>query len=372
MRYPRFVILATMACSILAASVPVGGENDSDTQSRIRVPVDSVGYALNPAQIEQVVALSDSLEAKWLDQGRSDLEQHGGEAMIGCIAPHDDYLYAGRVYIHVMKRIEAPVVVLIGVCHAARRKGIQGKLVFEDHAAWTGPYGNVPVSGVRDQIIESLPPELVLVSDELHAAEHSLEAFIPFLQFFEPEVEIVPVLVTRLPGDLLEEAGKGFAAALERICSDKGWELGKDIAIVISADCVHYGDEAWGGRNYAPFGVGAEGFGRGVAQDLDIANSTLIGEIDGSKIDLFRERVERDDLEWPYKVTWCGVYSIPFGLTVLADYADRTGRGSPIGHLLRYGTSLDPGMLPGEIHGLGTTNISTMRHWVGYAAVGFW
>ena len=244
--------------------------------------------------------------------------------------------------------------------------------MFYEYSAWAGPFGEVPVSGIRDQIIEALPPELVLVSDELHAAEHSLEAFIPFLQFFEPAVEIVPVLVTRLPGGLFERAGKGFAAALERICSDKGWELGEDIAIVISADCVHYGDEAWGGRNYAPFGVGAEGFGRGVAQDLDIVNSTLIGEIDGSKIGLFRELVERDDLEWPYKVTWCGVYSIPFGMTVLAEYTDRVGREKPMGHLLRYGTSLDPGKLPAEIHGLGTTNISTLRHWVGYAAVGFW
>ena len=361
-----------MACFFLGASVPAGGENESDTQAKVRVPVDSVGYALKPDQIEQVVTLSDSLEANWLDQGRMELEQHGGEAMIGCIAPHDDYLYAGRVYIHVMKRIEAPVVVLIGVCHAARRKGIQGKLVFDDYGAWAGPYGDVPVSGVRDQIIESLPPELVLVSDELHAAEHSLEAFIPFLQFFDPAVEIVPVLVTRLRGGLLERAAAGFAAALERVCSDRGWELGKDIAIVISADCVHYGDEAWGGRNYAPFGVGAEGFGRAVAQDLDIVNSSLVGEIDGSKIGLFREQVERDDLEWPYKVTWCGVYSIPFGLAVLADCADRAGREKPIGHLLRYGTSLDPGMLPAEIKGLGTTNISTLRHWVGYAAVGFW
>ncbi|MCK4349323.1 MAG: hypothetical protein KAX13_00610 [Candidatus Krumholzibacteria bacterium] len=87
MRSSPFVILMAMVCSFLGASVPAGGENESDTQTKVRVPVDSVGYALKPAQIEQVVTLSDSLEAKWLDQGRMELEQYGGEAMIGCIAP---------------------------------------------------------------------------------------------------------------------------------------------------------------------------------------------------------------------------------------------------------------------------------------------
>jgi len=105
-------------------------------ETGIRVPVDSVGYALRPGQIERVIALSDSLEADLLARYER-FGEHG--RMIGAIAPHDDHLYAGRVYVHAMRRVEAPLAVLVGVCHAARRKGIEGKLVFDTHAAWAGP-----------------------------------------------------------------------------------------------------------------------------------------------------------------------------------------------------------------------------------------
>jgi len=76
----------------------------------VRAPVDSVGYALRPEQIERVIALSDSLEAELLARNER-FEELGG--MIGAIAPHDDHLYAGRVYVHALRRVEAPLAVLV-------------------------------------------------------------------------------------------------------------------------------------------------------------------------------------------------------------------------------------------------------------------
>ena len=108
------------------------------------------------------------------------------------------------------------------------------------------------------------------------------------------------------------------------------------------------------------------------AQDRDIIDRALVGPVDAGRVAGFRELVERDDLEWPYKVTWCGVYSIPFGLTCLAELARLEGRAAPEGILLRYGTSLESAEAGLALEGLGTTNVATLRHWVGFAGIGYW
>lgn len=340
-----------------------------DAAPAVRMPADTVGYATTPADIEAVIALAESLEA---DRTAANVERFsltGEKRIVGAIAPHDDYLYAGRVYVHALREIRTPLVVMFGVCHAARRRGLEGRLIFDSFDAWRGPYGECAVSPLRDEVVESLPPGIVLVSDDLHAGEHSLEAFVPFLQYYNREVRILPVLVTRLAGPLFAEAAARMTDALHAVTKDRGMELGTDYTILISADCVHYGDDRWGGRNYAPFGVDRVGYERAVAQDLSIARTCLAQPLSGESIARFRERVERDDLAWPYKVTWCGVYSIPFGLSVLLGVAERAGGEPPAGCLLRYGTTIDPGPLPLGETGLGVTNINTLRHWVGHAAI---
>jgi AmmeMemoRadiSam system protein B len=348
------------------------GAERPDGKSGLRMPVDTVGYARASADIEAVIALADSLEADRYAENEERFGRAEEARMVGAIAPHDDHLYAGRIYVHALREIRAPLVVLFGVCHAARRRGLQGKLVFDSFEAWKGPYGPCAVSPLRDEVIAALPPGMVRVSNELHALEHSLEAFIPFLQHYFRDVRILPVLVTRLEGPLFAEAAARMADALHEVTSRRGMELGTDYTILISADCVHYGDDRWGGRNYAPFGVDREGYDKAVAQDLSIVRTCLARTLSGESIACFRERVERDDLEWPYKVTWCGVYSIPFGLSVLLGVAERAGREPPAGHLLRYGTSIDPGPMHLGETDLGVTNINTLRHWVGYVAVGYW
>jgi AmmeMemoRadiSam system protein B len=365
-RLVNTVRFAVVAYSFLAAVAAPGSCVET---GGVRAPVDSVGYALTVAQIAAVVHLGDSLEAERLASAAAMIPEG---TMIGAISPHDDYLYAAPVYVHVMRRVEAPVAILIGVCHAARRQGIQGKLVFDSHRAWAGPYGDCPVSRIREEIIDALPADLVMVSDELHRGEHSLEAFIPFLQYYRPGIEIVPVLVTRMPGGLFDRASAELAGVLHRIFGERAWRLGEDVMVLISADCVHYGDDRWGGSDYAPFGVGREGYEFGVEQDRSIIEGSLTGEIGPEKVALFRERIERDDLHEPYKITWCGVYSIPFGLTVISKLAESEGRGRPVGRLLRYGTSVENDGLPLEVGGLGVTSINTLRHWVGYSAIGYW
>jgi AmmeMemoRadiSam system protein B len=364
---------AVLATAILLLDFGVAGQAGAGNPAAlIRMQKDTIGYATNPAQVEALVALIDSLEEGRFASNEAAFPKMKTAPMIGAICPHDDYLYAGRGYVHVMREVKAPTVVLFGVSHTARRRGIQNKLIFGDFSAWKVGGRLCPVSPLRDDIVKSLPPDLVLVNDTIQSEEHSLEGFIPILQHFDPTVSIVPILVTRLNEELREEAADTLATILAKQLEKRGWKLGIDVVILISADCVHYGDEEWGGRNYAPFGTGTKGYEMGVAQDVSVIKSSLVGTIGPEKIGTFREMVDSNDFLQPYKITWCGVYSIPFGLSILDRLCARLHHTAPEGYMLVYGTSINPKKLRLEYTGLGTTAIATLSHWVGYTAVGYW
>ncbi len=367
-RYRFPLALGAMAGLALAAFAAA----PSLAEPSIRSQKDTIGYATAPAQVAALVRLVDSLEAGRYAANERAFPAAGSAPPVGAVCPHDDYLYAGRGYVHAMRLLKARRVILFGVSHTARRRGIQGKLVFDAFDAWRVGGRDCPVSPLRNEIVAALPPELVLVSDEIHAEEHSLEGFVPVLQHYLPDAEIVPVLATRQTEEGFARAADALAAAISGLMSERGWKLGEDVAILVSADCVHYGDEEWGGRNYAPFGTGAEGYEKGVRQDLDVISRSLAGDIDGGKIALFREMVDSGDFQQPYRITWCGVYSIPLGLGVLDRLCSRAGRPALRGFMLVYGTSFDPPPLPLAGTGLGTTAINNLRHWVGYTAIGYW
>jgi AmmeMemoRadiSam system protein B len=379
------VLIITLSTLLLIVSTSAQSLEARDYLPGVRMPLDTIGYATNPSQVEAIINLCDSLEkTRYLEntQAHSVMSKKN---LIAAICPHDDYLYAGPVYTHVMREIKAPLIIMFGVSHHARHMGIEGKLIFDDFKSWKGPYGKVKVSGLREDIIEALPREYVLVDSEIQAKEHSLEAFLPFLQYQEfmgknkildrggsSSLRILPILVTRFKGELQGKVADTLAAVLKKELQDRNWVMGKDVQILISADCVHYGDEKWGGRNYAPFGTDRKGYEKAFEQEMKIINSSLTGLIDAGHINQFRSLVERDDLEWPYKIPWCGVYSIPLGLSTLGKLCKLAGREPPEGILLKYGTSLEPGCLNPDTKGLGVTNINTLHHWVGYAAIGYW
>jgi hypothetical protein len=67
-----------------------------------------------------------------------------------------------------------------------------------------------------------------------------------------------------------------------------------------------------------------------------------------------------------YTLTWCGRFSVPFGLNV-ARRVSETLDGRPLaGSLLDYGTSLSEVSLDLDaVPGLGVTAPNNLHHWVG-------
>jgi AmmeMemoRadiSam system protein B len=334
-----------------------------------RQPVDPVGFPTTADQVRAVV-----------EEGRKQAEQNleqAGDAqlsrpMLAAVCPHDDHIYAGPIYLPVMERVKARHLILIGVFHKAWKWDVTNVLVFDDFESWRGPCGPIATdAGLRQALLAALPGDAAIVNDDYHRVEHSLEAFGGFIQYFDAGARIVPILIPSMNWERMDELAGLLAGALGKEIEKRGWRWGSDVQILISNDCVHYGDQGWGGKNYAPFGTGTEGLTRARQRDLTLIRQHLLGPIEPEKLEQFLYRlVDRDDVT-RYLITWCGRFSVPFGLSLSYHLSKELGRPVPQGVLMSYGTSVELGELPLRETGLGVTAPANLHHWVGYAAVGY-
>lgn len=376
-------LIITVAAGLLVVSAAAGADVEGPTRAEVeatmglpsdgdlvRGQMDTVGFVVHQAEAQEVVAAAIDLEADALARQDRALRMTPSEGFVGGVCPHDDHLYAGGVYVHLTERITAPRVVLIGVFHAARSWGLRDRLVFDSFASWHAPWGDLMVDPLRDQIIDALPADAYVVDNAMQCREHSLEALLPFLQHNQPQRTIVPILVPSMGWERIEDLSDQLAAAIVTVMQTNDWKLGRDLAIVVSSDAVHYGPDF----DHAPFGTDITAYQRAVSRDTSLATRYLEGMLTAAKLhDLFDTLVDPEDLS--YRLPWCGRFSIPFGLEVLRKVALETGGAAPTGELLRYGTSLEGPELPVSADarkgGLGYTAPSNLHHWVGYAAVGF-
>ncbi len=342
----------------------------ASTGDQVRGQMDTVGFVVAEAEAQEVVATAIRLEQEAVAAQDAALGMTADDGFIGGVCPHDDHLYASRVYVHLTERITAPRVLLIGVFHSARSWALEDRIVFDDFESWHGPWGPVPVDPIRDRLIAAVPPEMLVVDNAMHCREHSLEAIIPFLQHDHPERTIVPILVPYMGWQRMTEINEVLASAVVEILEENGWRLGRDLAVVVSSDAVHYGPDF----DHSPFGTDTKGYEQAVARDRGLAENYLAGTLDPQALRTMHETlVDPETLE--YQLPWCGRFSIPFGLELLRRIAVATEGAPPVGALLRYGTSLSEAELPvsaaAREAGLGYTAPSNLHHWVGYAAVGY-
>ena len=270
------------------------------------------------------------------------------------ISPHDNYKFAGRLYYESLKGINAKHIILIGVAHRARNFNLQDKIIFGTFTHWKSPFGNLKVSEIQSEIINMLPEEVYVVHDSMQVLEHSLEAIIPFLHKKNRNVEIVPILIPYINYETIDKISADLAKVVQAILKEKNWEFGKDLAVVISNDAVHYGDEEWS-ANLAPYGTDSIGTQKARQHDLKIIDSSLTGNISSNKIKKFTEyTVEKKDYK-EYKWVWCGRYSVPFGLSFANKLNILTHNTSLKGTFLDYETSIDHELLYVEDLGMKAT-----------------
>lgn len=327
-------------------------------QEAIRPLKDTVGFAQYSWQMDSL--MERITRAGW--------KQTDGNPLKFAICPHDDYTYVGNLYPELLQNIKAPIIILIGVTHKAAQMHIEDSLVFDTYSFWKGPWKKVPVSPARDEIYSILKNKFAIVDDTLQKVEHSVEAMIPFLQYFNKNISIVSILVPSMSPDRMQECGRALADAVRLVADKHKWEWGRDYDIVVTTDAVHYGNEDWGGVNRAYYGCDSAGNLKAREHEAVIIDSCLKGEVTPEKIRLFNSYT-LDPLSFrEYKWTWCGRYSVPVALYT-AYYLSMPGNMT--GELTGYTTSITSDHIAVDDLRMGRTAIATDCHWVGYAALGY-
>ena len=325
-------------------------------EKKIRYVHDTIGFTKHHWQLDSIYNRLGIKDAKNTLQWKA------------AISPHDDYKYAGRLYYESLKGINANTIILIGVAHRARNFDLQDKIIFGDFTHWQSPYGDLKVSDLNAEIIEQLPRSSYLVHNDMQELEHSLEAIVPFLHRKNKNLEIIPILVPYINYTSIDNASNDLSIVVSNILKEKNLEYGKDIAVVISNDAVHYGNEEWS-KDLAPFGVDDESIKKARALDMEIIEKCLVNEISPEKVQLFTEyTVQANDYK-EYKWVWCGRYSVPFGVS-FANKLNQALHNKPLtGTFLDYESSIDHNLIEVEDLGMGTTAIATQKHWVAYASI---
>ena len=147
---------------------------------------------------------------------------------IAVVSPHAGYEYSGRVAGATLARVTVPRgVVLLGPNHT----GLGRPYSLMVRGRWQTPLGGVPVdeelADALRQHCQDLEPD-----EEAHRMEHSLEVQIPFLQTLQPDLRIVPIILTSARMEIFRRIGEGLAAAI------KSWR--EPVLLVASSDMTHY------------------------------------------------------------------------------------------------------------------------------------
>lgn len=163
-----------------------------------------------------------SAALKQLLQGAQLPQAHPYKALI---CPHAGYIYSGAVaaeaYASLMQRPEITRVVLLGPSHRVPLRGMAVPGV----DSFTTPLGEVPLDVEACRSL--LGSEGLVISDEAHQYEHSLEVQLPFLQAVLSEFHLVPIVVGLC-------APRPVANILRKL-----WG-GRETLIVVSSDLSHY------------------------------------------------------------------------------------------------------------------------------------
>ncbi len=339
----------------------VTGLSGQDT----RPILDDVGYCWNPQQLERFM---DYLKSTAPAPAEPSTPM---PPLLAGISPHDDYLYAGRVYYQLFPKITAPEVVIFGVTHRAPRLkmgDLQNKLVFDEYSYWQGPYGKIAVSPLREYLKNNLDPQWTITSNEGHAMEHSIEGMLPFLHYFNRTVRITPIMVTAMPLETMTEVSEKLARVLATYMQEKNLQPGKDIFFLISCDANHYG------KDFANtvFGEDEKAHQLGTDQDRHLAEAYLSGEVTFEKIKGLTAGLWGQTYKENSNTLWCGKYSVPFGLLTVSHLKKILAPTQTLtGNILLYTDTYSEGTLPVKKTGMGITAVFSLKHWVGFFAAGF-
>jgi AmmeMemoRadiSam system protein B len=149
-----------------------------------------------------------------------------------CLVPHAGYVYSGHVAGAVYARIALPKkIVILGVRHQPRGE----KAAIVSSGAWRTPLGDPQIDEGLAAALKAACP-LLREDSVAHAAEHSLEVQVPFLQVLGPAFTFVPIALGTVRFEGLVEIGEGMGKVLA--------SANEEILLLTTSDLNHYENDA--------------------------------------------------------------------------------------------------------------------------------
>lgn len=355
------IFLLFLLAIFLASSIQASNRLESVQPPKIRPIRDDVGFCWKADSMKTLIDFLASQEKERFDS----------TGLVAAISPHDDYLYAGRLYYPLFNLIRTREAVIFGVTHGLVRneiKGLDSLLILDDYELWPGVLKPLEISPLRSYLKTHLKANYFTVNNRAHELEHSIEALIPFLQYFNPEVKITPIMVAPMPLKKMKEIAAELSRVITAYMKENKLQPGRDIFFLISADGNHYGKDF----NNLAFGEGQEAWEKALAFDRNLIDSYLTGRLNDGKIaGLTGELWGETYLDYKNSY-WCGKYSIPFGLLTVQRVIERSTGRQTRGRLIRFSDTYSEGVLPLKKIGLGTTAPFSLRHWVSFCSIAYY
>ena len=329
---------------------------------KIRPIRDNVGFSWYPKEMNMFMS--------YLKKHNRNTKSFPSKNLVAAISPHDDYLYAGNVYYPLYKLIKTKEVVIFGVTHGTVRRAMNDPkniLIFDDYKLWHGPYGNVKVSPLRNKIKKELNSNYFMVSDKAQNIEHSIEALVPFLQYYNRDIKITPIMVTQMPYKRMEKISDDISKIIIDYIKDNNLKLGKDIFFLISTDADHYGKDF----DNAPFGEDKKAHKEATDLDKKIASKTFNGLLTEKRLKYLTGELWQVKNKKP-KTLWCGRYPVPFGLLTTFKITTALFNKNLTGQVFKYSDTYTEGVIPIKGTHLGLTAPFSLKHWVGFLSAGFY
>ena len=147
---------------------------------------------------------------------------------LGIVSPHAGYIYSGRVAGNLYSKIKIPDTVVI---LAPNHTGYGVPYSVWPGGLWRTPLGDVAVD---EEVVDELAHNCSLVEKdkEAHLYEHAAEVQIPFIQYFNPHIKIVVMVISSGNIADLKNIGKSLSQVLQK--------LRPDALVVASSDMTHH------------------------------------------------------------------------------------------------------------------------------------
>ncbi len=150
------------------------------------------------------------------------------EDVVGLLVPHAGYIYSGRVVGATISRIRfKDTFIIIGPSHT----GLGRPYSVMTEGTWRTPLGDVEID---TELAEKIVEISAYAESDANAqqGEHAVEVQLPFLQYFQSDFKIVPVILAYSKAENYKEVGKSIARAIR--------EMKREAVIIASGDMTHY------------------------------------------------------------------------------------------------------------------------------------